>query len=93
MNEFDLQAELNRNESDKQIVNAELEVSRKKWVDYLLQNKENICSYNQPIKVKKKNRARFNDFVNKIKIIFGLKRKENKVDGIETYLQYCNSIE
>lgn len=93
MNNFDLQAELNRNESDKKIVNAELEASRNKWADYVVKNKDEICTYSQPIVVKKKARAKLNDFFNKIKIIFGLTPKKENIDGIEAYLQYSDNAE
>lgn len=93
MNDFDLQAELNRNASDKQIVGAELEASRNKWADYVIQRKEEICAYTQPIVVKKKKSAKFRDFVNKIKIIFGLAPRKEQTDGIEAYLQYRDDVE
>ena len=69
MNNTDLQAELARNASDKQLVNAELEASKKKWVEYILKNKETICSNPRPLIVKKKTTARLRDFWNKIKTI------------------------
>ena len=93
MNNFDLQTELDKNETDKQIANTEIEVSKNKWAEYVIKNKDEICSYHKPIIVKKKRRAKLGDFLNKIKIILGLKQKEDKTDGIETYLQYCNNIE
>lgn len=93
MNNFDLQAELNRNESDKKIASAELEASRNKWVDYVVKNKNEICAYSQPIAVKKKTRAKLKEFFDKIKIIFGLTPKKGNIDGIETYLQYSDNAE
>lgn len=93
MNNFDLQSELSKNEADKQIVSTEIEASRNKWAEYVIKNKNEICSYHKPVVVKKKRCAKFSDFLNKIKIILGLKQKEDKADGIETYLQYRDSIE
>lgn len=93
MNEFDLQAELNRNDSDKQITKAELEVSRNKWAEYVVRNKDKICSFNGPTIVRKKRIPQIKEFITKIKIIFGLIPKEKKNNGIEAYLQYCDSID
>lgn len=93
MNSYDLNNELARNESDKQLAYAELEASRNKWVNYLIENKNEICTIHHPTVVRKKRKERFKDFIKKIKMIFGfIPRKENK-DGIETYLQYCDSLE
>lgn len=89
----DLQAELRHNKSDKAIVKAELEASRRVWVNYILQNKTEICSNLHPVKVKKKRSARWKEFVTKIKTMLGLTKKKEVYDGIETYLQYCNDCE
>lgn len=93
MNNIELQKELARNDSDKQLANAELEASKKKWVEYILTNKEEICSNLHPIMVKKKKRALFNEFISKIKAIFGLTPRKEEIDGIEAYLQYRNEFE
>ena len=93
MNNIDLQAELSRNASDKQLVNAELEASKKKWVEYLLKNQETICSNPRPLTVKKKTTARLRDFWNKIKTIFGFTPRKEEFDGIEAYLQYRDKFE
>lgn len=93
MNNIDLQAELARNASDKQLVNAELEASKKKWVEYLLKNQETICSNPRPLIVKKKTTARLRDFWNKIKTIFGFTPRKEEFDGIEAYLQYRDKFE
>lgn len=92
MNDFDLNNELARNESDKQLACAELEASRSKWVDYLIQNKNEICTIHHPIVVKKKNKEILKGFINKIKAIFGFTPRKENNDGIETYLQYRNSF-
>lgn len=91
MNDFDLRAELNRNESERKIVNAELEASRNKWADYVMKNKDKICTFCSPVIVKKKTSSRFKELINKIKFILGLKRKEESRNGIEAYLQYSDS--
>lgn len=93
MNNIELQTELARNASDKQLVNAELEASKKKWIEYILNNKEEICSSHHPIRVKKKKSALFNEFISKIKAIFGLTPRKEEIDGIEAYLQYRNEFE
>lgn len=93
MNNIDLQAELARNASDKQLVNAELEASKKKWVEYLLKNQEAICSNPRSLIVKKKTTARLRDFWNKIKTIFGFIPRKEEFDGIEAYLQYRDKFE
>lgn len=93
MNQFDLNNEMQRNESDKQLAYAELEASRNKWVQYLINNKDEICTTLHPRVVKKKTKARVSDFINKIKMIFGLIPKKEEKDGIEAYLQYCDSVE
>ena len=93
MNNIDLQAELARNASDKQLVNAELEASKKKWVEYLLKNQETICSNPRPLIVKKKTTARLRDFWNKIKTIFGFTARQEEFDGIEASLQYRDKFE
>lgn len=88
MIDYELNRELERNNIEKRIINDELDASKKKWVEYLLKNKDNICLNNAPILVKKKKKAVFNDFVYKIKAILGLLPKKVENDGIETYLQY-----
>ena len=93
MNNIDLQAELARNVSDKQLVNAELEASKKKWIEYILKNQETICSNPRPLIVKKKTTARLCDFWNKIKTIFGFTPRKEEFDGIEAYLQYRDKFE
>lgn len=93
MNQFDLNNEMQRNESDKQLAYAELEASRNKWAQYLINNKDEICTTLHPMVVKKKTKARVSDFINKIKMIFGLIPKKEEKDGIEAYLQYCDSVE
>lgn len=93
MNNFDLNNELVRNESDKQLAYAELEASRNKWVGYLINNKDEICATHHPIVVKQKKKERFKRFIEKIKTIFGLMPIKENNDGIETYLQYRNSFE
>lgn len=93
MNNIDLQAELARNASDKQLVNAELEASKKKWIEYILKNRETICSNPRPLLVKKKTTARLRDFWNKIKTIFGFMPRKEEFDGIEAYLQYRDKFE
>ena len=93
MNNTDLQAELARNASDKQLVNAELEASKKKWVEYIMENQEVICSNPRPLIVKKKTTARLRDFWNKIKTIFGFTPRKEEFDGIEAYLQYRDKFE
>ena len=93
MNNFDLNNELARNESDKQLAYAELEASRSKWVDYLIENKNEICTTHHPTVVKKKKNEKFKVFFNKIKAIFGFTPRRENNDGIETYLQYRNSFE
>lgn len=93
MNNFDLNNELARNESDKQLVYAELEASRNKWVDYLIQNKNDICTTHHPIVVKKKNKEILKGFIDKIKTIFGFTPRKENNDGIEAYLQYRNGFE
>lgn len=93
MNNFDLNNELAHNESDKQLVYAELEASRSKWVEYLINNKDEICTTHRPIVVKQKKKERLKRFINKIKTIFGLMPRKDSNDGIETYLQYRNSFE
>ena len=93
MNNIDLQAELERNASDKQLVNAELEASKKKWVEYILKNQETICSNQRTLIVKKKTTARLREFWNKIKTIFGFTPRKEEFDGIEAYLQYRDKFE
>ena len=93
MNNTDLQAELARNASDKQLANAELEASKKKWVEYIVKNQELICSNPRPLIVKKKTTARLRDFWNKIKTIFGFTPRKEEFDGIEAYLQYRDKFE
>ena len=93
LNNIDLQAELARNVSDKQLVNAELEASKKKWIEYILKNQETICSNPRPLIVKKKTTARLRDFWNKIKTIFGFTPRKEEFDGIEAYLQYRDKFE
>lgn len=93
MNNFDLNNELARNESDKQLVYAELEASRNKWVDYLIQNKNDICTTHHPTVVKKKNKEILKGFIDKIKTIFGFTPRKEINDGIEAYLQYRNGFE
>lgn len=93
MNNYDLNIEMERNASDKQLANAELDASRNKWIEYLVKNKDKVCAYNHPIVVRKKRMAKLNDFIDKIKTIFGLKPRKGNVDGIEAYLQYSDGIE
>ena len=93
MNNIDLQAELARNVSDKQLVNAELEASKKKWIEYILKNQETICSNPRPLIVKKKTTARLRDFWNKIKTKLGFTRRKEEFDEIEAYIQYRDKFE
>ena len=93
MNDLELQGELARNESEKQLIRAELDSSHKKWVEYALKNKDEICSIHHPIVVKKKRSARWKDFINKLKAIFGLTKRKENYDGIEAYLQYRDNCE
>ena len=93
MNNIYLQAELARTASYKQLVNSELQASKKKWVEYLLKNQETICSNPRPLIVKKKTTARLRDFWNKIKTIFGFTARKEEFDGIEAYLQYRDKFE
>lgn len=93
MNNTELQSELSLNESDKRLANAELEASKKVWVNYILDNKTEICSNLHPIPVKKKRSVRWKEFIDKIKKMFGLIPRKENIDGIEAYLQYCDNIE
>lgn len=93
MNNFDLQLEMERNNSDKELAKTELEVSRNKWVKYIMDNKENICSFHQPIVVKKKFNVKIKEFIDKIKTIFGLMPRKENNDGIEAYLRYRDDFE
>lgn len=90
MNSFDLQKEIDRNESDKQMVKAELEAYQKKWAEYVMANKEEICRTHKPIVVKKKLKARCSEFIDKLKTVLGLKPRKERLDGIEAYLQYSD---
>lgn len=89
----DLYQELQRNDSDKKLLNEEASAYQKQWASYVLNNKDRICSNLHPIVVKKKRKVRWNEFINKIKKMFGFERRKEEYDGIETYLQYCNSDE
>lgn len=93
MNNNELNAELERNKSDKKISMAELEASQKKWAEYALNNINEICLHTKPVIVKKKYRYRWKEFLTKIKTIMGFTKANKKEDGIETYLQYRNNIE
>lgn len=93
MNSAELQSELSQNESDKKLAKAELEASQRVWVNYVLQNKTEICSNIHPVTVKKKRSARWKEFTDKIKKIFGFTPRKETVDGIEAYLQYRNDFE
>lgn len=93
MNSNELQSELSLNKSDKQLAKAELEASKKKWVEYILQHKNEIYSNLQPIRVRKKKSTRLKEFINKIKTIFGLVTRKENINGIEAYLQYSDNIE
>lgn len=93
MNNVDLQIELKRNESDKQLTKTELDVLRNKWVNYLIENKDDVCSTLHPVVVKKKTKAKFVDFINKLKKIFGISQRKENIDGIEAYLQYRDKLE
>lgn len=96
MIDFNLQKELDINESDKQLLYAELEASQKKWAQYLINNKEAVCSFHHPIVVKKKRRVRFKEFIEKIKTLFGFNKEKDKrgeIDGIEAYLHHRINFE
>lgn len=92
MNTNDFKNELELNESEKQLIRAELDASHKKWVNYVLENKDKICSTHHPIKVKKKKRFVWREFCDKIKKIMGLEKPRNNFDGIEAYLQYSDDF-
>lgn len=93
MNNNELQAELNINKSDKELTKAQLEANLKQWADYALKNKEDICSYQKTVVVKKKTSAKWKEFKEKLKSIFGLNPKKKEYDGIEAYLQYRDDFE
>lgn len=90
MNSNEFQKELERNESNKQLINAELEASKKKWVEYIVKNQGEICSNPHPLIVKKKKSVRIKEFIKKVKTIFGLNPRKENFDGIEAYLQYSD---
>lgn len=93
MNNTELQSELSQNESDKKLAKAELDASKQKWVEYIMKNQDEICSNPRPLLVRKKRSAQWNEFIKKIKKIFGFEPRKENVDGIETYLQYRNELE
>lgn len=93
MNNVDLKNELSINEADKKLTKIELDVQHKKFVNYVLNNKEEICSNCSPIVVRKKYNVRFKEFINKLKKVFGLEKRKEYYDGIEAYLQYSDDIE
>lgn len=86
MNSIDMQAELERNENDKQLAKAELHAAKNKWVDYIIENRKTICSRNYPVIVKKKKKVVIKEFIYRLKTIFGLTAKKEDTDGIETYI-------
>lgn len=88
MSNNELHSELSLVKSDKKLAEAELEASQKKWAEYVMKNKNEICSNLHPVKVKKKRSARWKEFVTKIKTMLGLTKKKEVYDGIEAYLQY-----
>lgn len=92
MNEYDLHKELERNNADKEIVQAELEASKNKFAKYALSHMDSINKFHQPIVVKKKKSVRFKEFIDKIKAILGL-TKNTEIDGTKTYLQHCENFE
>ena len=93
MNSIELQSELSQNESDKKLAKAELDASKQKWVEYIMKNKDEICSNTQPLFVRKKRSVQWNEFIKKIKKIFGFELRKENIDGIEAYLQYRDELE
>lgn len=93
MNSAEIQSELSQNESDKKLAKAELDASKQKWIEYIMKNQDEICSNPRPLLVRKKRSARWKEFTDKIKKIFGFTPRKETADGIETYLQYRNDFE
>lgn len=86
MNDAELHKELERNKSDKDMLGAELNAYQKKWADYVLAHKDEINSNHHPMVLKKKRSIRLNEFLGKIKTIFGFNRRKGEEDGTETYI-------
>lgn len=75
MNDAELYKELSLNKSDETLARAELKAAHDKWVKYVMENKDVICSNYHPMTVKKKKSAIWREFICKIKSIFGFTPK------------------
>ena len=92
MNSNELNIELERNKSDKQLLAAELEGSKKKWIEYIMKSQDEICSNPRPLLVRKKFSSKWADFIKRLKTIFGFKERKDNRDGIEAYISYSDDI-
>lgn len=69
-------SELQRVKENEELIRIELENAKKKWIEYALKCKDDICKHQQPIVVKKKFKYRISDMFNSLFRVFGFTKNK-----------------
>lgn len=74
MSDKELESEIKKIESEKELIEIELDQSKNKWAKYVIENHDSILNNTQPVVVKKKKNIRLKEFMNRLKIVLGFKK-------------------
>lgn len=75
-NNDEVLSELQKVKENEELIKIELENAKKKWIEYALKCKDDICKYQQPIVVKKKFKYRISDMFNSLLRVFGFTKNK-----------------
>ena len=74
MSDKELETEIKKIESEKELIEIELDQSKNKWAKYVIENHDSILNNMQPVVVKKKKNIRLKEFMDRLKIVLGFKK-------------------